>query len=125
MKDNVSRSAVPEDGEIIEYFRRGDEAAISFCMRKYGAYCRRLAFGVLRSEPDAEECVNDAMFSLWRSFPKQGYGNAPHGDRQIPQKHAQIFARSGVAAHRRALRRTARPGRRAGIPGIRDGQGDK
>ena len=100
MKDNASRSTVPEDGEIIEYFRRGDEAAISFCMRKYGAYCRRLAFGVLRSEPDAEECVNDAMFSLWRSFPKQG-------DVCLPALAATVTRRTAIDRYRRNTRKSS------------------
>lgn len=58
-----------EDAEILELFRKRDETAIAEVRAKYGALCRRTAYGLLRSEEDAEECVGDMLFALWRSIP--------------------------------------------------------
>ena len=45
------------DKELIMLFDRRDEAAITELERKYGSYCRAVAFDVLKNEADAAECV--------------------------------------------------------------------
>ena len=58
-----------EDKEIIGLFFERDERAVDETMKKYGARLRRLALSFLGDERDAEECVSDAMLSLWRTVP--------------------------------------------------------
>ena len=36
---------------------------------KYGAYCRTIAWNILFSREDSEECVNDTMLKAWQSIP--------------------------------------------------------
>ena len=54
------------DGEIIKLLKERDERAISEVERKYSAYLRTVAFNVLGNDPDAEECVNDALMNVWK-----------------------------------------------------------
>ncbi len=58
-----------EDKEIIELFFRRSEKAIKETARKYGAYLSRLAYGILYSREDAEECVNDTYMKAWDNIP--------------------------------------------------------
>jgi len=60
-----------EDSEIVELYRRRDEAAIRETERKYGALCRSVARNILGREQDAEECVNDALHQAWNAIPPQ------------------------------------------------------
>ena len=46
---------------------RRDEAVLEAVKRRYGAYVRKIAFAVLRSEEDAEEVENTVYLKLWRS----------------------------------------------------------
>lgn len=59
------------DHEIIELFFARDEAAISETDKKYGAYCMSVAQGILRSAPDAEECVSDTYLKAWNAIPPE------------------------------------------------------
>lgn len=93
MKD-TDAGIMPDDSRITEMFRAGDETAVSACALKYGAYCRRLAFNLLHSEPDAEECVNDALYAVWRSFPK-------HGEVCIPALLATVTRRTAIDRYRK------------------------
>ena len=58
-----------EDAKIIELYWERDERAVSETEKKYGKYCHSIAFGVLRNELDAEECVNDTYLRVWESIP--------------------------------------------------------
>ena len=60
-----------EDRKIIELYLSRDERAITETGRKYGAYCHRLAFGILNDEGDAEEVVSDTWLRVWNSVPPQ------------------------------------------------------
>lgn len=51
-----------EDVKIIELFFARTEQAIAELAAKYGSTCKRIANNILKCEPDAEECVNDAFF---------------------------------------------------------------
>ena len=52
------------------YFKR-DERAVTETQRDYGSFCLDLALRILgrNNRPDAEECVNDAYLTLWRTIP--------------------------------------------------------
>ena len=60
-----------EDTAIIDLYWARDEAAITETDRKYGALCRRLAFNILSSREDSEECVNDTWHRAWDTMPPQ------------------------------------------------------
>jgi RNA polymerase sigma-70 factor (ECF subfamily) len=58
-----------DDKTIIElYFARSEEA-IEATDRKYGGYCRSVAYRILHSEGDSEECVNDTYLRAWSAIP--------------------------------------------------------
>lgn len=58
-----------EEKEIVELFWNRAENAIQTATNRYGSYCRQLAFRILQSKEDTDECVNDAMLHLWNSIP--------------------------------------------------------
>ena len=48
-----------EDGRIVKLFWERNEQGLREAKLKYGNYCRSIAYGILRSWQDAEECAND------------------------------------------------------------------
>ena len=60
-----------EDKQIIDLYWARAEAAISETAKKYGRYCHSIAFNILHSHEDSEECVNDTFFNAWRTMPPQ------------------------------------------------------
>ena len=58
-----------EDNKIIELYFHRDQTAIAESQNKYGAYCTAIAYNVLCSGEDAEECVNDTWLHAWNSMP--------------------------------------------------------
>lgn len=60
-----------DDNLIIELYWSRDPQAIAETGTKYGAYCRSIAYGVLRNTEDAEECVNDTWLRAWEAIPPQ------------------------------------------------------
>ena len=44
------------DHEIIELYWARNESAIAATAEKYGNYCHTIAYNILRSKEDAEEC---------------------------------------------------------------------
>lgn len=60
-----------EDSRIIELFWERAEDAISETDRKYGKYCYAIAYNILHSDPDSEECVNDTYLRAWETMPPQ------------------------------------------------------
>ena len=58
-----------EDKDIIGlYFERSEEA-INETALKYSTLLSHIAFGILGSREDAEECVNDTYMQAWNSIP--------------------------------------------------------
>lgn len=58
-----------EDAAIVDlYWSRSDEA-VRETERKYGAYCRTVAYNILSSREDTEECVNDTWMRAWNAMP--------------------------------------------------------
>ena len=58
-----------KDTEIIELYWNRDEAAIAATADTYGSYCHCIAYNILNSKEDAEECVNDTWHNAWNSIP--------------------------------------------------------
>lgn len=60
-----------DDREIIKLFYERSEQAITELSDKYGTVCSKIAFNILNSTQDAEECVNDAYLGVWNTVPPQ------------------------------------------------------
>lgn len=60
-----------KDNEIIELYWNRDEAAIAATAESYGNYCYSIAYHILQSPEDAQECVNDTYWKAWLSIPPQ------------------------------------------------------
>ena len=58
-----------QDDRIVELYWQRDEAAIKETAKAYGNYCYRIAYDILHSEQDAEECVNDTYVKAWDTIP--------------------------------------------------------
>ena len=56
------------DHEIIELYWARNESAIAVTAEKYGNYCHTIAYNILRSKEDAEECANDTYLGAWNSI---------------------------------------------------------
>lgn len=55
------------DSQIIAMLQNRDEGALSEIRRIYGALCGKLAYRILGSQQDAEECVSDMLLAVWNS----------------------------------------------------------
>jgi len=60
-----------EDQRIIELFEQRKESAVSVAHSKYGNYCFKIAWNVLKDEEDVKECVNDTWMRVWDLIPPQ------------------------------------------------------
>ncbi|MBO5286568.1 MAG: sigma-70 family RNA polymerase sigma factor [Clostridia bacterium] len=60
-----------EDKGIIDLFWQRSEKAIEETGKKYQKYCHCIAYNILSSDEDAEECVNDTYLRAWDSIPPQ------------------------------------------------------
>ena len=58
-----------QDCNIVDLYWQRDERAIKETASKYGSYCYRIAYDILYSELDAEECVNDTYLKAWETMP--------------------------------------------------------
>ena len=58
-----------EDGRIIELYWDRDQRAIPETAGKYGRMLHGIAWNLLRSREDAEECVNDTYLRAWEAIP--------------------------------------------------------
>ena len=66
---NPHEEAAMEDEKIIEMYFARDEAAIYETRAKYGPYCTAIAYNILSSFEDTEECVSDTYLHTWNSIP--------------------------------------------------------
>ena len=57
------------DQEIIALYFARDEQAIRETDARYGKTCMQVSMNILRSRPDAEECVNDTYLHTWNAIP--------------------------------------------------------
>jgi RNA polymerase sigma-70 factor (ECF subfamily) len=58
-----------EDHDIIELYWRRSEEAITETKQKYGPYCTKIAYNILASFEDTEECVADTYLKAWEAIP--------------------------------------------------------
>jgi RNA polymerase sigma-70 factor (ECF subfamily) len=58
-----------QDCNIVDLYWQRDEQAIKETAEKYGSYCYHIAYNILYSDLDAEECVNDTYVKAWESMP--------------------------------------------------------
>ncbi len=57
------------DNEIIELYLERNENAINATAEKYGSYCNKIAYNILRDTCESEECVNETYFRTWNAIP--------------------------------------------------------
>lgn len=79
------------EDSLLEGLYRHDETALEAVSRQYGRLLRGLARQITGSEPDAEECVNDALLDLWNAVP--------------PDRPRRVLAYISVLVRRRAVDR--------------------
>jgi len=60
-----------DDNKIIELFFERSEQAVAEISSKYGKLCKAVSYNILRNREDAEECVNDAYFTVWNKIPPE------------------------------------------------------
>lgn len=58
-----------EDGQIIALYWDRDQRAIQETDGKYGKLLRRIAWNLLQSREDSEECVSDTYLRAWEAIP--------------------------------------------------------
>lgn len=80
-----------EDTRIVELFWQRDQAAIEESNQKYGRFCYAIAYRILCSREDSEECVSDTWHHAWRAIP--------------PERPASLQAYLGRIARNLALSR--------------------
>ncbi len=59
------------DDEMITLLNQRDERGITALRESYGRLLKSLAYGILRSEQDAEECESEALLRAWNSIPPE------------------------------------------------------
>ena len=57
------------DEEIVALYFARNEDAIAETGKKYGWYCSTVAYNILRSLEDSEECVSETWLRAWNSIP--------------------------------------------------------
>ena len=60
-----------EDINIIELYFNRNERAIAETAAKYGAYLHTIAYNILHSSEDSEECTSDTYMKAWNAIPPQ------------------------------------------------------
>ena len=60
-----------EDEKIVMLYWQRDENAIRETKMKYGKYCYTVAYNILHSHEDSDECVNDTWNSAWNAIPPE------------------------------------------------------
>ena len=58
-----------EDSQIVDLYWQRSDAAIEETDKKYGPYCRTIAYNILQNFEDTEECLDDTYVSAWNAMP--------------------------------------------------------
>ncbi len=58
-----------DDNSILRMYFERSEFAVEQTSQKYGDFCHTIAYGILKNNLDAEECVNDVYLKAWESIP--------------------------------------------------------
>ena len=59
------------DKQMIEMLFGRDESVLSDIEKKYGDQCRSVALRILKNQSDADECLNDIWFAVWKRIPPE------------------------------------------------------
>lgn len=91
-----------EDNKIVTLYWERSEEAIAVTQEKYGKYCYSIAFSILNSEQDSEECVNDTYNNAWNAMP-------PHRPSRLSTFLGKITRNIALNRyyHNRALKRSS------------------
>ena len=95
-----------EDETIIDLYFAREERAIAETGKKYGGYCRSIAFNILHSHEDTEECVSDTWLHTWNAIPPTRPGC-------LRAFLGRITRNLSFSAGKRPARRSAAAGRRS------------
>ncbi len=58
-----------DDELIVQLYWDRSESAIRETDRKFGSYCKSIAYNILQNIEDAEESVNDTYMDAWNAMP--------------------------------------------------------
>ena len=58
-----------DDEKLVALYWERDEDAIRRTEIKYGKYCYAVAYNILHSREDSEECLNDTWIGAWNAMP--------------------------------------------------------
>ena len=97
-----------DDGKIIALYFERDESAVRETQSKYGKYLYSIAYNILESKEDAEECVNDTYLSAWNAIPPQ--------KPKILSSYLAKIARNAALKRKRLQIADKRGGREACVP---------
>ena len=75
MARNKTDSEYLPDKEIVDLYWSRDEKAIDETDKKYGKYLYTIAYNIIHSRLDCEECLNDTYLGTWNSIPPQRPGS--------------------------------------------------
>ncbi|MBO7250871.1 MAG: sigma-70 family RNA polymerase sigma factor [Clostridia bacterium] len=68
-KSDTQGGKLLSDEEIVTLYWQREESAIRATDLKYGKYLYTIAYNILRSGLDSEECLNDTYLGAWNSMP--------------------------------------------------------
>ena len=60
-----------QDESIVMLYWERNEDAIKQTELKYRKYCYTIAYNILHSHEDSDECVNDTWYSAWNAIPPE------------------------------------------------------
>lgn len=101
MKGIYERSELQlDDKVIIELFFARDESAIAETEKKYGGLLRYIAYNILGSYEDAEECVSDVLLALWNAIPPDIPADFPAYIGKAVRNRSLELLRAGAAKKR-------------------------
>lgn len=89
-----------EDSEIIRLYFARDERAIDETRNQYGGYCTTIAYNILASFEDTEECVSDTYLHTWNAIPPTKPGSLKYYVGRVTRNLALNRLRAGGAQKR-------------------------
>lgn len=89
-----------DDSEIIRLYHDRSEQAIGETQRKYGRYCASIAYRILSSLEESEECVSDVWQRAWEAMPPARPQNLQAYLGRITRNLALMRLRSARTARR-------------------------
>ena len=60
-----------DDRRIVSLYWERNEDAVRETERKYGSYCYTVAYNILHSKEDSDECLNDTWNGAWNAMPPE------------------------------------------------------